>query len=80
MRFGPEQGGLTIFGVHFVKPFYARQHWGQIRNMASESFTAKGPFVVAGDFNATKDSFVINAFQEFAGILRLTSLPTWPTW
>ncbi len=79
-RFGDELGGLTLFGVHFSRPFTPNWQWSQMRNLASETFIAKGPFVVAGDFNATKDSFLINAFQEFSGSIRITSLPTWPTW
>ncbi|MEM7429054.1 MAG: endonuclease/exonuclease/phosphatase family protein [Pseudomonadota bacterium] len=79
-RFGKAFGGLTVFGVHFTRPFSPFAQYKQMRAMASETFTAKGPFLVAGDFNATKDSFLINAFQEFSGVLRLTSLPTWPTW
>ena len=75
-RFGKALGGLTVFGVHFTRPFYPNWHWSQMRAMAKETFTAQGPFVVAGDFNATKDSFLINAFQEFAGLLRITSVPS----
>ena len=79
-RFGKELGGLTVFGVHFLKPFTPFVQYRQMRAMASETFTAKGPFLVAGDFNATTNSFLINAFQEFSGVLRITTLPTWPTW
>ncbi|MCP5080479.1 MAG: hypothetical protein GY948_02150 [Alphaproteobacteria bacterium] len=79
-QFGEELGGLMLFGVHFAQPFTPNWQWSQMRALASETFRAKGPFVVAGDFNATKDSFLINAFQEFSGSLRITSLPTWPTW
>ncbi len=79
-RFGKEFGGLTVFGVHFTRPFSPFAQYSQMRAMASETFTAKGPFLVAGDFNATTNSFLINAFQEFSGVLRLTTLPTWPTW
>ncbi|MEM8688775.1 MAG: endonuclease/exonuclease/phosphatase family protein [Pseudomonadota bacterium] len=79
-QFGKELGGLTVFGVHFSQPFTPNWQWSQMRAMASETFVAKGPFIVAGDFNATKDSFLVNAFQEFSGSLRITSLPTWPTW
>lgn len=79
-RFGDELGGLTVFGVHFAQPFTPNWHWSQMRKLASETFIAKGPFVVAGDFNATTDSLLVSAFQEFSGSLRITSLPTWPTW
>ncbi len=79
-RSGDELGGLTLFGVHFARPFTPNRQFTQMRSMASETFIAKGPFVVAGDFNATKHSFLVNAFQEFSGVLRITSLPTWPTW
>lgn len=79
-QFGEELGGLTVFGVHFAQPFTPNWQFSQMQNLASETFTAKGPFIVAGDFNATKDSFLVNAFQEFSGTLRITSLPTWPTW
>lgn len=79
-RFGDDLGGLMLFGVHFQRPFTPNWQWSQMQAMASETFVAKGPFVVAGDFNATKDSFLVNAFQEFSGSIRITSLPTWPTW
>ncbi len=78
--FGKELGGLTVFGVHFSQPFTPNWQYSQMRALASETFVAKGPFIVAGDFNATKDSFMVNAFQEYSGSLRITSLPTWPTW
>jgi endonuclease/exonuclease/phosphatase (EEP) superfamily protein YafD len=80
VRFGDGLKGLTLFGVHFVRPDTPNQQWQQVKGMAGETFSARGPVIVAGDFNAAPGSIMLTGFQEFSGLWRLTSLPTWPTW
>jgi len=78
-RFGKDLGGLTVIGVHLSRPPTASTQFRQVQELAKETLKVGDPVVVAGDFNATEWSFVLDAFQEFSGLWRLTNEPTWPT-
>lgn len=78
-KFGDDLGGLTVIGVHLSRPPSASAQVRQVRELAKETLKVGDPVVVAGDFNATQWSIVLNAFQEFSGLWRLTGEPTWPT-
>ncbi len=80
VRFGDELKGLTVFGAHFMRPDTPNRQWRQIKALAGETFSAPGPIIVAGDFNAAPGSIMLLGFQEFAGLWRVSSLPTWPSW
>ena len=80
VRYGEELNGLTIFGVHMVRPNMPFGQWKRIQGLASATFTAQGPVIVAGDFNATPHSIMLLGLSEFAGLWRMTELPSWPTW
>ncbi len=78
VQFGPELGGLTLFGVHTIRPPYFRSQFKQIQAMAKVLARTKGPRMVAGDFNATPASEMLRTFAETSGLKRLTFLPSWP--
>ncbi|MGI9373777.1 MAG: endonuclease/exonuclease/phosphatase family protein [Hyphomicrobiales bacterium] len=80
VRFGKEFKGVTLFAVHLVRPNTPFAQWEQIKSLAGATFTAEGPVIVAGDFNATPYSIMLLGLSEFAGLWRMTELPSWPTW
>ncbi len=78
VRLGPEFGGLTIFGVHTIRPPYFRSQLKQMTAMAKVIAKTSGPRLAAGDFNATPASFMLATFAKDSGLKRLTWLPSWP--
>ncbi|MGI9413994.1 MAG: endonuclease/exonuclease/phosphatase family protein [Hyphomicrobiales bacterium] len=78
-RYGQDLGGLTVIGAHLPRPPAVTPQFLQVRELAKETLKVGDPVIVAGDFNATEWSFTLAAFQEFSGLWRLTSEPTWPT-
>ncbi len=75
---GPEFGGLTVFGVHTTRFPYSRAQYRQIKAMAGVLEKVVGPHVIVGDFNATPFSRVTQTLAHENGLVRLTTLPTWP--
>ncbi len=80
IRFGDDLGNLTVVGTHLSRIPRIERQFQQIRHLAEETLRLGDPVLVAGDFNATEWSLMLNAFQEFSGLWRMTDLPTWPTW
>jgi len=80
IKFGRDLGNLTVVGTHLSRIPFVNRQWKQIRELARETLVLGDPLIVAGDFNATKWSYMLDAFQEFSGMWRLTEQPTWPTW
>ncbi len=78
-RYGEYLNGLTIIGAHLPRPPSVTPQYLQVRELAKETLKVGDPVIVAGDFNATQWSYTLSAFQEFSGLWRLTSEPTWPT-
>jgi len=78
-RYGEHLNGLTIIGAHLPRPPAVTPQYLQVRELAKETLKVGDPVIVAGDFNATQWSYTLSAFQEFSGLWRLTSEPTWPT-
>lgn len=79
-RFGDELGGLTLIGAHLSRPPFAPRQLSQIEALARAVRKRGKPIVVAGDFNATRWSHMLMAFEKGSGLKRLTSRPTWPTY
>ena len=71
---------LTTIGVDLGYPWQASRQFRQIKRLAHHTLRAPGPVLVAGTFHANDTSLILLAFQEFAGLWRLTNEPTWPTW
>jgi endonuclease/exonuclease/phosphatase (EEP) superfamily protein YafD len=78
VAFGPELGGLNLVGVHTIRFPYQRSHLKQIVELAKLLERMPGRMVVAGDFNATPFSRVLQSFEAYTGLNRITSIPTWP--
>jgi endonuclease/exonuclease/phosphatase (EEP) superfamily protein YafD len=77
---GGEFAGITVVGVHTTRFPHSRAQLRQARALAEELRTIQGPLIVMGDFNATPFSRVTQTIAQGAGLTRLTSLPTWPSW
>ena len=80
VSFGGELGGITIVGVHTIRFPHQRAQFRQIEELIRFVDGIEGPLVVAGDFNSTPFSRMLNAFAERSRMSRLTVLPSWPAW
>lgn len=78
VQFGPDLGGLTLFGIHTIRPPHFRSQLKQMKAMAKVIGHVAGPRLAAGDFNATPPSEMLKVFAEQSGLRRLTWLPSWP--
>jgi len=78
-RFGPELSGLTVVGLHLARPPAVDLQVRQAAEATPVIAAAGAPVVVAGDFNATPFSVVTRTFAHDAGLRRVTSLPSWPS-
>ena len=80
IRYGDELSRLTVVGTHLTRIPYLDRQFTQIQELARETLRFGDPMIVAGDFNATEHSVMLNGFQEFSGLWRTTAVPTWPNW
>ena len=78
-KFGDEFSGLTVIGAHLSRPPFAKFQLRQMQMLSGEVLKRGGPVIVAGDFNATRWSHMLDAFEAGSGLQRLTGAPTWPT-
>jgi endonuclease/exonuclease/phosphatase (EEP) superfamily protein YafD len=79
-KFGPELGNLTVIGTHMIRFPYARAQFRQIKALSDLIDTLPGNKLVMGDFNATLFSRIISTLANQTGLMRLTSLPSWPAY
>lgn len=88
-RYGPDQGGYTVVGLHYTRPMDIGPNSPRTRvrirdENAKRMLKAveplpKGRLIVAGDFNATPWSFALRRGDADLGLERRTrSLFTWP--
>lgn len=80
VRLGPEAGGLTVFGVHTIRFPHALAQFREVTEIARLIEHTGGPRLVMGDFNATPFSRILGVLQDSANVVRLTSLPSWPSY
>ena len=80
VRLGPEAGGLTVFGVHTIRFPHALAQFREVTEIAKLIEHTGGPRLVMGDFNATPFSRILNVLQDSANLVRLTNLPSWPSY
>ena len=80
VRYGKELSGLTVIGTHLSRPPFAGIQLRQMKNLARKAREMGERVVVAGDFNATRWSLMVGAFEAESGFTRLTGQPTWPTY
>jgi len=78
VQFGPELGGLTLFGIHTIRPPHFRSQLKQMQAMAKIIGHVSGSRLAVGDFNATPPSEMLNVFVEHSGLRRLTWIPSYP--
>jgi endonuclease/exonuclease/phosphatase (EEP) superfamily protein YafD len=81
-RIADSGDGLTIIGVHIHRPTRSpRIHWGHMRGLADMMKSAKGDFIVAGDFNTPSWSASMQWLHGETGLQPMPRvLPTWPAW
>ncbi|MBM3521047.1 MAG: hypothetical protein FJX63_09855 [Alphaproteobacteria bacterium] len=80
VRLGGKARDLAVMGVHTIRFPHSRAQFRQVRALARFIETMPGRMVVMGDFNATPFSRVTKTVETETGLVRLTSLPTWPAW
>jgi endonuclease/exonuclease/phosphatase (EEP) superfamily protein YafD len=86
-RFPMERGDISIAVLHTYPPrtpFLYDLRNRQIDLAAKRARREKGPFILAGDLNATPWSPVVRDFEETTGLWSVRNgkspLPTWPSW
>jgi endonuclease/exonuclease/phosphatase (EEP) superfamily protein YafD len=77
---GGDMAGITVVGVHTTRFPHSRSQLRQVRELSKRLENYPGDMIVMGDFNATPFSRVTTAFEDSANLMRLTELPTWPTY
>jgi endonuclease/exonuclease/phosphatase (EEP) superfamily protein YafD len=78
VTYGPELGRLTVVGAHTMRPPFARRQHEQMMALGDELAAAGGAQIVAGDFNATPRSLMLQTLLSRAGLRLASGLPTWP--
>ncbi|HUE45670.1 MAG TPA: endonuclease/exonuclease/phosphatase family protein, partial [Aestuariivirgaceae bacterium] len=76
--YGPELGGLTVVGAHTMRPPFAGRQLEQMMALGDELSAAGGAQIVAGDFNATPGSLMLQTLVSRAGLRLASGLATWP--
>ncbi len=74
---GPDYGGLRILATHTTRFPFANAQFKQVKAMA-HLLEGGGQLVALGDFNATPFSRISSQFAGALGLVRQTSLPSWP--
>jgi endonuclease/exonuclease/phosphatase (EEP) superfamily protein YafD len=77
-RLGAEAGGVAVIGVHTIRFPHSRAQFRQILALSNFIAAMPGRKVVMGDFNATPFSRITATLAARTGLVRLTSLPSWP--
>jgi endonuclease/exonuclease/phosphatase (EEP) superfamily protein YafD len=78
VTYGPELGNLTVVGAHTMRPPFAGRQHEQMMALGDELAAAGGAHIVAGDFNATPRSLMLQTLLERAGLQLASGLATWP--
>jgi endonuclease/exonuclease/phosphatase (EEP) superfamily protein YafD len=78
VTYGPELGNLTVVGAHTMRPPFAGRQHEQMMALGDELAAAGGPQIVAGDFNATPRSLMLQTLLSRAGLRLASGLATWP--
>jgi endonuclease/exonuclease/phosphatase (EEP) superfamily protein YafD len=76
-----ERHGTTfeLAGVHFVRPFTPHQQISETEALIDFANARDVPLIVAGDFNLTPWSTILQRFGMETGLKRsITFTPTWP--
>jgi endonuclease/exonuclease/phosphatase (EEP) superfamily protein YafD len=79
VTYGPELGRLTVVGAHTMRPPFARRQHEQMMALGDELAAAGGAQIVAGDFNATPRSLMLQTLLSRAGLRLASGLASWPS-
>ena len=79
--YGSGPAPLTLIAAHMMRPIDGPNgHLLEMRRVAGLVRQAKGPVIVAGDFNATWWSHSFKVFREESGLTHMGRyLPRWPS-
>lgn len=78
-RLAGPMGGLLVMGVHTTRFPHSRAQLRQAQALNKFLESEAGRMVIMGDFNATPYSRVTQTIETGLGLVRLTKLPTWPS-
>jgi endonuclease/exonuclease/phosphatase (EEP) superfamily protein YafD len=78
VTYGPELGNLTVVGAHTMRPPFAGRQHEQMMALGDELSAAGGLQIVAGDFNATPRSLMLQTLLSRASLRLASGLATWP--
>jgi endonuclease/exonuclease/phosphatase (EEP) superfamily protein YafD len=78
VTYGPELGGLTVVGTHTTRPPFAAEQLVQMMALGDELAARGGARIVAGDFNSTPRSRMLQTLLERSGLELASGLATWP--
>lgn len=80
---GPREAQFTVIAAHVMRPIDGPNgHLKEMRRVAglARQAQAKGPVIVAGDFNSTSWSHSFKVFREESGLTHMGRyLPSWPS-
>ena len=79
VSYGPELGWLTVVGAHTMRPPYAERQYEQMMALGDELAATGGAQIVAGDFNATPHSLMLQTLVERGGLRLASGLASWPS-
>jgi endonuclease/exonuclease/phosphatase (EEP) superfamily protein YafD len=79
VTYGPELGNLTVVGAHTMRPPFAARQYEQMMALGDELAAAGGAQIVAGDFNATPRSLMLQTLLSRAGLRLASGLASWPS-
>lgn len=70
---------VTVFGVHFTKPYFDQASWGETEQLIRVLARIEGSVIVTGDFNAAPWSDPVEYLVREASLIPGPSHPaTWP--
>lgn len=76
--FGTGNEAFTLMSVHMDRPT-SSHHIEETVGLARHIATRKGPFILAGDFNAAPWSYAMTRLRDLSGLRILEGYrPTWP--
>ena len=79
VRLGAEYGNVLIAGVHTARFPRSTRQFAQMETLAQRLAQEAGPMIVAGDFNATAQSRVVQNFARSLDLNIGVRMPTYPT-
>lgn len=71
-------GEVTVVGAHLTRFPHTRVQLEQAQQLSKALEKLPKPLIVAGDFNATPFSRIVDIIISQNNLTRLTSTPTWP--